>query len=142
MPRRGGRVSKSELPNGKPPADESEDGDVAEFMSQEAAYRKEFDPVAPWKRDDIPDYGPLQDRQHVLIFGVVGVVCTVLYEATDYFNEIHRWLAYMAIWFPLWFRLLGRVSPALTDEELDSRERRDFEQELQRIVDEKDEVDD
>ncbi|KUF90585.1 hypothetical protein AM588_10003161 [Phytophthora nicotianae] len=122
MPR---RVSKSELPNGKPAADESEDGDVAEFMRQEAAYRKEFEPVAPWKRDDIPDYGPLQDRQHVLIFGA-----------------IHRWLAYMAIWFPLWFRLLSRVSPAPTDDELDARERREFEQELQRIIDEKDEVDD
>ncbi|KAG6580242.1 uncharacterized protein IUM83_19317 [Phytophthora cinnamomi] len=140
MPR---RVPKSELPNGKPlPPDEPEDGGVEEFLRQEEEYRKQFEPVAPWKRDNIPDYGPLQDKHHVLIFGVVGVACTVLYEATDYFDQIHRWVAYLAIWFPLWFRLLSRVSPALTDEEMDARERRTFEQELQRIADEKEEVDD
>ncbi|OWZ04047.1 hypothetical protein PHMEG_00024127 [Phytophthora megakarya] len=139
MPRRS-NVLKAELPNGKP-QDEVE-GDMAEFMRQEAAYRKEFEPVAPWKRDNIPDYGPLQDKHHVLIFGIVGIVCTIFYESTDYFDQIHRWLAYMAIWFPLWFRLLGRVSPAPTDEELDARDRRDFEQELQKIIDEENEVDD
>ncbi|KAE9025739.1 hypothetical protein PR003_g11610 [Phytophthora rubi] len=137
------RVPKSELPNGKPlPADEREDGDMEEFLRQEEEYRKQFEPVAPWKRDNIPDYGPLQDKHHVLIFGLVGVACTVFYEATDYFDQIHRWVAYLAIWFPLWFCLLSRVSPALTDEEMDVRERRAFEQELQRIVDEKEEVDD
>ncbi|POM65669.1 Hypothetical protein PHPALM_5509 [Phytophthora palmivora] len=139
MPRRS-NVLKAELPNGKP--QNEEDGDIAEFLRQEAAYRKEFEPVAPWKRDNIPDYGPLQDRHHVLIFGIVGIVCTIFYETTDYFDQIHRWLAYMAIWFPLWFRLLGRVSPAPTDDELDARDRREFEQELQKIIDEKDEVDD
>uniref|UniRef100_A0AAV1UXS4 Uncharacterized protein n=1 Tax=Peronospora matthiolae TaxID=2874970 RepID=A0AAV1UXS4_9STRA len=128
------RVPRAELP--------LEDGDdVDEFMRQEAAYRKEFEPVAPWKRDNIPDYGPLQEHHHVLIFGVVGAACTIFYECTDYFSEIHRLVAYVAIWCPLWFRLLGRVSPAPTDEELDARERREFERNLQRIADEKDKVD-
>ncbi|CEG38667.1 uncharacterized protein PHALS_08727 [Plasmopara halstedii] len=118
-----------------------EEANMTEFLREEAAYRKEFDPVAPWNRDNIPDFGPLQDRHHVLIFGIVGVACTIFYEATNYFDQIHRWVAYMAIWFPLWFRLLGRVSPALTDEELDARERREFEHELQRIVNAKEEDD-
>ncbi|CAH0491387.1 hypothetical protein KXD40_006487 [Peronospora effusa] len=135
------RVSKVELPHGIPPVDGLDDDGMDEFLRQEAAYRKEFEPIAPWKRDDIPDYGPLQDRHHVLIFGIVGIACTIFYETTDYFSEINRWLAYIAIWFPLWFRLLGRVSPALTDEELDARERRDFEKDLQRIAEGKDEVD-
>lgn len=115
---------------------------MEDFLRQEEAYRKQFEPVAPWKRDNIPDYGPLQDRHHVFIFGLVGLVCTVVYEVTDYFHLIHRWVAYTAIWFPLWFRLLGRVSPAPTDEELDAKERRQFQQELQKIIDEEDEVDD
>ncbi|KAI9918114.1 hypothetical protein PsorP6_012357 [Peronosclerospora sorghi] len=109
-------------------------------MRQEAAYRKEFEPVAPWKHDNIPDYGPLQDHHHVLIFGIVGIICTIFYEVTDHFDQIHRWVAYMAIWFPLWFRLLGRVSPAPSDEELEARERRKFVKELHRIADEVDEV--
>jgi hypothetical protein len=62
-------------------------------------------------------------------------------EFSGLFDQIPRWLAYRAIWFPLWFRLLGRVSPAPTDEELDRRERKAFEQELQRIIDEKEELD-
>lgn len=128
------------VPNDEPPVERVED--MTELLRQEAAYRKEVDPVAPWKRDNIPDFGPLQDRHHVFIFGIVGVICTIFYEATDYFNLIHRWVAYMAIWFPLWFRLLGRVSPALTDEELDARERREFEKELQHIISDKDESDD
>ncbi|CAI5743742.1 unnamed protein product [Peronospora destructor] len=135
------RVSKAELTSDKLRVDGSDDDGMAEFVRQEAAYRKEFEPVAPWKRDDIPDYGPLQDRHHVLIFGIVGLACTIFYETTEYFSEINRWLAYIAIWFPLWFRLLGRVSPALTDEELDARERCDFEKSLQRIAEGKDEVD-
>ncbi|CAI5742188.1 unnamed protein product [Hyaloperonospora brassicae] len=127
------RVPRAELP---------EENDVDELLRQEAAYRKEFEPVAPWKRDNIPDYGPLQEHHHVLIFGVVGTACTIFYEFTDYFSEIHRLVAYVAIWAPLWFRLLGRVSPAPTDEELDARERREFERNLQRIADEKDKGDD
>ncbi|KAG7396959.1 hypothetical protein PHYBOEH_001472 [Phytophthora boehmeriae] len=125
------RRVKTELPEGEPPAG---DGGIEDFMRQEEEYRKQFEPVAPWKRDNIPDYGPLQDHHHVLIFGVVGLLCTVFYEATDYFNQIHRWLAYMAIWFPLWFRLLGRVSPTPSDQELDAQERRAFEQDLRKIV--------
>ena len=135
------RVAKAELFHGKPPIDSSDDDSMSEFLRQEAAYRKEFEPIAPWKRDDIPDYGPLQDRHHVLSFGLVGIACTIFYETTDYFSEINRWLAYVAIWCPLWFRLLGRVSPALTDEELDARERREFEKDLLRIAEGKDEVD-
>lgn len=129
------------IPNDQPAVEEAED--MTEFLREEAAYREEFDPKAPWKRDDIPDFGPLQDRHHVLIFGIVGVVCTIFYEATEYFDQIHRWVAYVAIWFPLWFRLLGRVSPALTDDEVDARERREFEKELKRIVNNaKEEIDD
>ncbi|CAH0475640.1 unnamed protein product [Peronospora belbahrii] len=121
--------------------DELKDDDIDESMREEAAYRKEFEPVPPWKRENIPDYGPLQDHHHVVFFFIVGIACTILYESTDYFNEIHRWLAYIAIWFPMWFRLLGRVSPALTDEELDAKERREFVKELQRIAEAKDEID-
>jgi hypothetical protein len=134
------RHAKAERVNGKPPVAD-EEGDMAEFLRQEAAYRKQFDPVAPWKRDNIPDYGSLHDKHHVLIFGLVGVGCTLFYEFSGLFDQIPRWLAYLAIWFPLWFRLLGRVSPAPTDEELDRRERKAFEQELQRIIDEKEELD-
>ncbi|RLN54763.1 hypothetical protein BBJ29_007779 [Phytophthora kernoviae] len=115
------RRVKVELPNSDLPVEDVGDGGVEDFMRQEEAYRKQFEPVAPWKRDNIPDYGPLQDHHHVVIFGIV---------------------AYMAIWFPLWFRLLGRVSPAPTEEEQDARERRAFERDLQKIVDEEDEVDD
>ncbi|RLN97682.1 hypothetical protein BBJ28_00019716 [Nothophytophthora sp. Chile5] len=143
MARRSGRVAKADLPNGKPEEEEQmEDGDAEEFLQQEAAYRKEFEPVAPWKRDNIPDYGPLKDEQHVFIFGLVGVACTLFYESTSYFSQINRWVAYIAIWFPLWFRLLGRVSPAPTEAELDARERKEFEQELQKIVEDEDDVDD
>ncbi|TDH70330.1 hypothetical protein CCR75_003994 [Bremia lactucae] len=135
------RVPKSSLPNRKPPVDEVEE--MVELLNEEAtAFSKEFDPVAPWDREDIPDFGPLHDRHHVLIFGIVGVLCTIFYETTDYFDQIHRWLAYLAIWFPLWFRLLGRVSPALTDDEFDIRERREFERELKQIISAKNETDD
>lgn len=50
--------------------------------------------------------------------------------------------AYVAIWFPLWFRLLSRVSPALTDEELEAREKLAFQRELDRLAHEEDHVDD
>lgn len=49
-----------------------------------------------------------------------------------------RFFAYAAIWFPLWMRLLTRVSPAPTEEELDERERREFHDELHNIVEEED----
>lgn len=59
----------------------------------------------------------------------------------SYFDEIHRVFAYIAIWFPLWFRLLSRVSPALTDEELEAREKLEFQRQLDRLAQEEDEVD-
>lgn len=59
----------------------------------------------------------------------------------SFFNEINRVFAYVAIWFPLWFRLLSRVSPAPTDEELEAREKLEFQQQLDRLAQEEDEVD-
>lgn len=41
------------------------------------------EPVAPWRRDDIPDYGPLKERQLVTIFTFVGIVATFVYESTE-----------------------------------------------------------
>ncbi|KAL0583354.1 hypothetical protein ABG067_006734 [Albugo candida] len=73
------------------------------------------EPVAPWRRDDIPDYGPLKERQLVTIFTFVGIVATFVYESTEYFNQIDRWLAYTAIWLPLWLRLLGHFKPKEAD---------------------------
>lgn len=55
--------------------------DTEEFISEEE-YRKKFEPVAPWKRKNIPDYGPLQDQQHVLIFIAIGIAATLFYELT------------------------------------------------------------
>uniref|UniRef100_K3XAM3 Uncharacterized protein n=1 Tax=Globisporangium ultimum (strain ATCC 200006 / CBS 805.95 / DAOM BR144) TaxID=431595 RepID=K3XAM3_GLOUD len=111
-----------------------------EFMSEEE-YRAQFEPVAPWKRKNIPDYGPLAEHQHVIIFIVVGIVATLVYECTDIFDEISRVFAYAAIWFPLWFRLLSRVSPAPSDEELEAREQLEFQKELDRLARAEDEVD-
>lgn len=54
---------------------------------------------------------------------------------------MNRYLAYAAIWFPLWFRLLTRVSPAPTEEEVEEQEKRDFYKQLQKIAKEADEVD-
>lgn len=59
----------------------------------------------------------------------------------SYFDEIHRVFAYIAIWLPIWFRLLSRVSPALTDEELEAREKLEFQRQLDRLAQEEDEVD-
>nr|CCA20088.1 conserved hypothetical protein [Albugo laibachii Nc14] len=73
------------------------------------------EPVAPWRRDDIPDYGPLKERQLVTIFTFVGIFATFVYESTDYFNQIDRWLAYTAIWLPLWLRLLAHFKPKEAD---------------------------
>lgn len=53
-----------------------------EFARHEAEMRKQFEPVAPWNRKDIPDYGPLDDRHNLLIFLVVGIVATIIYETT------------------------------------------------------------
>jgi hypothetical protein len=53
-----------------------------EFLTEEE-YRKKFEPVAPWKRKNIPDYGPLQDQQHWFIFFLVGVVITFIFEFTE-----------------------------------------------------------
>jgi hypothetical protein len=58
------------------------EGDELDFERREAELRKEFEPVAPWDRKDIPDYGPLDDRHYVLIFTVVGILATVFYETT------------------------------------------------------------
>lgn len=68
---------------GKTPSTTSskEADDAEEFISEEE-YRKKFEPVAPWKRKNIPDYGPLRDQQHVLIFIAIGIVATLFYELT------------------------------------------------------------
>jgi hypothetical protein len=66
----------------------------------------------------------------------------VVILARSYFGLVNRYLAYAAIWFPLWFRLLTRVSPAPTEEEVEEREKRAFYSELQQIAKEADEVDD
>ncbi|GLE04322.1 hypothetical protein PINS_up013237 [Pythium insidiosum] len=105
-------------------------------------YRKRYEPVAPWNRSNIPDYGPLGDKTHVVIFVAIGLLATAAYEYTDYFDQIGRVVAYPAIWFPLWFRLLARVSPQPTEEELEQREREDFKEELARIAREAEKVDD
>lgn len=52
----------------------------------------------------------------------------------SYFDEVNRYLAYVAIWAPLWMRLLTRVSPALTEEEQDALEERRFQEELARLA--------
>lgn len=62
--------------------------------------------------------------------------------SNSYFDEINRLLAYVAIWFPLWFRLLSRVSPALSDEELERREKLEFQRQLDHLVQDEDQVDD
>lgn len=59
------------------------EGDEFDFMQQEAEYRKQFEPLAPWNRKDIPDYGPLDDRHYLLIFSVVGILATIFYETTS-----------------------------------------------------------
>ncbi|TMW69575.1 hypothetical protein Poli38472_001731 [Pythium oligandrum] len=115
-------------------------GDGEELLTEEE-YRKKFEPVAPWNREGIPDYGPLRDRSYLVVFFVIGVLATLGYEYTDYFDQIDRWIAYLAIWFPLWFRLLGRVSPQLTEEDLDRQEQEDFRKELARIQKEAEELD-
>ncbi|KAJ0402519.1 hypothetical protein ATCC90586_002689 [Pythium insidiosum] len=104
-------------------------------------YRQRFEPVAPWNRANIPDYGPLGDTAHVLIFVAIGLLATAAYECTDYFDQIGRVVAYPAIWCPLWFRLLARVSPQPTEQELDERERKQFKDELARIAQEADKID-
>lgn len=63
-------------------ADGGDDGAQPELVSEEE-YRKKFEPVAPWKRKGIPDRGPLADAQHALLFAVVGVVATLVYELTE-----------------------------------------------------------
>lgn len=65
----------------KTPSSSKVNEDAEEFISEEE-YRKKFEPVAPWKRKNIPDYGPLQDQQHVLIFIVIGIASTLFYEFT------------------------------------------------------------
>jgi hypothetical protein len=60
----------------------------------------------------------------------------------SYFNQISRWIAYLAIWFPLWFRLLTDVSPQLSEEGMDAQERLQFKAELERIQKEAEQIDD
>lgn len=57
--------------------------DMDAFLRQEEEMRKQFDPVAPWNRKNIPDYGPVSDKANVLIFGVIGVIATIFYETTE-----------------------------------------------------------
>lgn len=61
---------------------------------------------------------------------IADVVCC----APSYFDQLNRYIAYAAIWAPLWMRLLTRVSPALTEEEQDALEERRFQEELTRLA--------
>lgn len=75
----------------------------------------------------------------VIVTDTLGCVCVA--HSTSFFDEINRVVAYVAIWVPLWFRMLSSVSPALTDEELEAREKREFQRHLDRLVQDEDEVD-
>jgi hypothetical protein len=58
-------------------------GEESAEMEDEEAYRKRFEPVAPWKRDNIPDYGPVSDKVHLGTFVVIGMLTTLFYEYTE-----------------------------------------------------------
>lgn len=56
----------------------------AQSMDEEAEeFAKRMEPVAPWNRPDIPDYGPVKDGTMLAIFIVVGVAATCVYEYTE-----------------------------------------------------------
>lgn len=61
---------------------QQETPEVDDLLSEEE-FRKKFEPVAPWKRQDIPDRGPLQEAQHVLLFVAIGAAATLFYEFTE-----------------------------------------------------------
>lgn len=76
------RGGKNVIPTGdKVPASTTQDDEAEELISEEE-YRKKFEPVAPWKRKNIPDYGPLHDQQHAVIFIAIGIAATLFYELT------------------------------------------------------------
>lgn len=81
------RNAKNVLATPKAADSTQQENEKEEFLSEEE-YRKQFEPVAPWKRKNIPDHGPLQDQQHVLIFVAVGVAATLLYEFTEYVHRV------------------------------------------------------
>lgn len=77
------RAAKNVLANGGAKPSTTKDTEERETLISEEEYRSKFEPVAPWKRKNIPDYGPLHENQHVFIFILVGLFATLFYEFTE-----------------------------------------------------------
>ncbi|OQR93198.1 hypothetical protein ACHHYP_02807 [Achlya hypogyna] len=105
------------------------------------------EPVAPWNWENIPDYGPLKQHQHVAAFILIGVGMTAVYEYTTYFDQISREIAYPLIWIAIFFRLLANLAPRelSEEEELAAREKAEaiaFKKSLDALAEEDDSDDD
>ncbi|KDO27011.1 hypothetical protein SPRG_07723 [Saprolegnia parasitica CBS 223.65] len=105
------------------------------------------EPVAPWNWSSIPDYGPVQQFQHVAAFLLIGVSMTLVYEYTTYFDQVSREFAYPLIWLAIFFRLLAHLSPRELSEEdeIAAREKAEqiaFKKRLAALASEDDENDD
>ena len=81
--------------------------------------------VAPWHRENIPDYGPMSPLAFISTGCSIGLVSTIFYEYSGlvfirlnrflldhlrYFTLIDRGLAYPAIWIPLFLWILSTLS--------------------------------
>lgn len=71
--------------------------------------------IAPWDRPNIPDYGELSSTGQAITVLVIGTAFSLLYEYTGYFDQVDRYLAYFAIWFPLLLSFVANSSPNNVD---------------------------